>query len=329
MYSMFRVKVFRAKNAKAVKVADQGRVRQRRFRDKSKLETIVEEVFSVIQVTESQESSNEGTFAHKLTVTHVTPGNVTHTISESSVIISPKQVLSHIGSKTWDLDNESRDLAIPLPDVPPSDHGPMPVELYVTPMRDHKKSLHQRASQLRSSKDMPRDKHMRAHVLVKTLLYYDTRCESTGPLLRRYFLDDARAKSMLASWLDQVHAEDRKLAQNVRQLAILRSKKKYQKVGELFTKMRAKNSLRRISRLTNITYSHLHWMGNTDKKQPNKKPLVVKINPRKNVTQEEKDDAVAFFEQANITMQLPFKRTAHFRYMRTSMADAHYEYTKH
>ena len=295
-------------------------MRQRKFRERNKyqLETIVEEVteeVNVLEVTEVKESLNNGTVCCK---------TVTHAIMKT-VLVSPTNVLRHIGEKTWDLKNESSDLAVPLLDETSAVTVPV---LYLTPMRDHKKSIHQRANQLRSSKDMPRDKHMRAHVLVKTLLFYDNRCESTGPLLRRYFLDDARAKNMLASWLDQVHVEERQLAKNVRQLAILRSKKKHDKVGELFTKMRAKNSLRRISRVTNITYSHLYWMGNTQKKELLEKP-VVKINQRKHVTQEEKDDAVAFFEQSNTTMQLPFKRTAHFRYMRTSMADAHQAYTRH
>ena len=324
--------------------AAKNRDRQKRFRSKAKfsmeLSTIKEDVQELPSEDHCEQKKNiplgnvtPGAVTPKIS----TPGTVTHVVDEQSMVensvvdikensfTTPKSSLQTINNKTWTVSADDADLAVPLKEVEVQEElNTFPLE---TPLKSHRKSIHQRTSQLRNGKDMPKEKHMRAHVLVKSLVHYSSRCDDTAPLLKRYLLNDPKGKHLVQEWSETVRHEEKQLAKQVRNLAVFRSKKQHKKVETLFEKMTKTNSLRRIAKATNISYSHLHWLGNIQK--PLAQKLKVRISPRANVTQVEKDEALAFFLQANITMQLPYKRTAHFRYMRTSMADAHKEYTKH
>ena len=185
----------------------------------------------------------------------------------------------------------------------------------VSPLRCYGRVL-KRSSEVAAH--LPPTPHKRAMTLSKLLLR--TNRETNG-LVMRYLLADKKGRDLLHKTMGVQEAETKEMLRTVRQIAVYRSKKQYQRVEKMAQVLTSKyKGIRYIARQTKMTYSSLHWTLNKKKSKKNCKG--------RNITAEQRTEVLKHWMNQQTTMKLPYKRYAKYRYMRVAMETAWREYCR-
>ena len=233
----------------------------------------------------------------KKEVTNVT--NVSNDLGEGN-----EQSLTLVNIEVKSIGKEYKDLALPL-----VKDNEAPDSICVTPERKHTPSFRQRCHS--AQKKLSKNPEIRAaqgiSVFLRVLKSPSTKMQAEKQSKNNPKLLNA-AKFVIAQSEQQNEIEHRELFRQVRQIATFKSKKQCHKIRPIVTSIKRKYSLRAAAKITKVAYSQLHWMSKPTKSKSKRK-----------ITKEQCEIARKFFNRTEHSMQLPYKRFAHFRYHRSAM----------
>ena len=210
--------------------------------------------------------------------------------------------------------SEFAELAVPLQDE--SLINSSTITSFKTPSSNHRPAYRQRCWSAR--KKLSKNPDIRAAQGVNLLVKVMT-SPSTCDLAASHAKSNQKFQNIVKTLSAGNDKEGQTLFRQVRQIATYRSKKQYKKIGPLVTNIRNKYSLRSVAKITKMTYSQVHWMCSEKKS---------KKNLKRKITEKQRNAATMFFDKTDVSMQLPYRRFAHFRYMRSPMAQAYQEYSR-
>ena len=178
-------------------------------------------------------------------------------------------------------------------------------------------SVRQRASEVHSK--MPKDTQLRAEVGVHTFLRLH-RSPSTKDVVGKVAMNNKAFRSLAKEYGKLEERNEAEVIRVVRQIAVLRSKRRFSKIAELIASIRDRFSLREIAKKAQITFSHLQW--------------IIKVGTarqgvtQKVVTKEDIDRVKSFYKANDVTMRLPYKRFAKYYYLRNTLDSTYQKYVR-